>query len=245
MKISIYYGSIHKERGNTYVIINEFAEGAKKAGAEVEVVLLAEKKINNCAACMKCHTRTPGKCVLKDDMTALLETFIKSDIVIMATPVYLHNVTSIMKTFIDRMAPLMGPHLVKLENGYTGHIKRYDEYPKFGVIATGAFPEQKCCEFVSQYFNRLAIDFYSEVIFEIYKGEAVLLKMDEKTPLGPVLSEYKQNIRKAAQEVVENMKISEATAQKLDQSFIPEEMYIEQANKYWDDRIAHYRQSEK
>ena len=46
MKIAIFYGSIHKTRGNTYVIINEFAEGAKEAGAEVEVVLLAEKEIN-------------------------------------------------------------------------------------------------------------------------------------------------------------------------------------------------------
>ncbi len=36
--------------------------------------------------------------------------------------------------------------------------KRYDEYPKSGVIATGASPEQKCCEFVSQYFNRPADD---------------------------------------------------------------------------------------
>ena len=45
MKITIFYGSIHKTKGNTYVIINEFAEGAKAAGAEVEIVLLADKEI--------------------------------------------------------------------------------------------------------------------------------------------------------------------------------------------------------
>jgi multimeric flavodoxin WrbA len=245
VKITIYYGSIHKKRGNTYVIINEFAEGAKEAGAEVEVVLLAEKEIKNCLACLKCWTKTPGRCVLEDDMAELLKKFMKSDVAVMATPVYVHNVTGIMKTFLDRMTPITDPHLLKMENGYTGHFKRYDEYPKFGVIATGGFPEQKCCEFVSQYFNRVAVDLYSEVLFEIYKGEAILLKMDDKAPIGSLVDEYKQNVRKAAKEVVENMKISKTTAQKLEQLFIPEEVYIEQANKYWDSRIAHYEESQK
>ena len=34
------------------------------------------------------------------------------------------------------------------------------------------------------------------------------------------------------------MKISEGTTRKIDQPFIPEEVYIEQMNKYWDSRIA-------
>jgi multimeric flavodoxin WrbA len=245
MKIAIFYGSIHKTRGNTYVIINEFAEGVKEAGAEVEVILLAEKEINNCIACHKCWTKTPGRCALKDDMAELLEKFMQSDLVVMATPVYVHNVTGIMKTFLDRLMPIIDPHLVKMENGYTGHIKKYDNYPKFGVIATGGFPEQKCCEFISQYFKRIAMDLYSEVLFEIYKGEAVLLKTADKIGLGSLLDEYKQNVRKAAKEVVENMKISEATAQQLNRPFVPEDIYIEQANKYWDSRVAHYKENQK
>jgi hypothetical protein len=138
----------------------------------------------------------------------------------------------------------MDPHYVILDNGYTGHLKIHNKFPKFGVIATGGFPEQKYFEFLSQYFNRLASEFYSEVIFEIYKGEAVILKMDDSRSLGPILSEYKQNIRNAAIEVVKNMKISKATAQKLDQPFVPKERYIAQANKYWDERTAYYRKSE-
>jgi multimeric flavodoxin WrbA len=241
MKITIFYGSIHKTKGNTYVIINEFIEGAKEAGAKVEVVLLAEKEINNCIACVKCWTKTPGKCALKDDMAGLLNKFMQSDLVVMATPVYIYNVTGIMKTFLDRMMPIIDPHLVKMENGDIVHFKKYDKYPKLGVIATGGFPEQKCCEFISQYFNRIAADLYSEVIFEIYKGEAVLLKAADKIGLGSLLDEYKQNIRMAAKEVVENMRISEGTAQKIDQPFIREEVYIEQMNRYWDSRIASYK----
>ncbi len=237
MKITIYYGSIHKERGNTYVIINEFAEGAKKAGAEVDIVLLAEKKINNCVACLKCWTKTPGKCVLKDDMPDLLEQFMASDLVVLATPVYNYNVTGIMKTFLDRTTPIVDPRMVKLENGRTGHFKRYDKYPEFGVIATGGFPEQSCCDFISSYFNQVAGELFSRVIFEIYKGQGIFLKMGEKTPIGPLVDEYRQTIQTAAAEVVGTKKISEETAQKLNQPFIPEEMYIEEANKYWESRI--------
>jgi multimeric flavodoxin WrbA len=241
MKITIFYGSIHKTRGNTYVIIDAFAEGARASGAEVDIVFLAEKEIKPCMACLKCWTKSPGRCVIEDDTAPLLEQFMASDLVVMATPVYIHNVTGIMKTFLDRMVPIIDPHLVKMESGYTGHLKKHDRYPKFGLIATGAFPEQKCCEFVSRYFRRLADELYSEVIFEIVRGQAILLKMGDQTPLGPVVKAYKETVGRAAREVVENMEISGTTASQLDQLFIPEEMYIEEANKYWDSRIAHYR----
>ena len=122
MKITIFYGSIHKKQGNTYVIIDEFAKGAQSAGAEVETVLLAEKEIKPCIACMKCWTKTPGKCVQKDDMNELIEKFAASDIVVMATPVYIHNVTGIMKTFLDRMTPVIDPHMIKMENGINKDI---------------------------------------------------------------------------------------------------------------------------
>ena len=184
MKITIYYGSIHKKRGNTYVIINEFAEGARKAGADVDVVLLAEKKINNCVACMKCHTKTPGKCVLQDDMAELLEIFIKSDIVVMATPVYLHNVTGMMKTFIDRMAPLMEPYMIRLDSGYTGHVKRYDKYPNFIVIGTlseaDVEKEQIFKDIVHRnMLNNFAEKYSSQVIYTSDDSQTIETKIEE------------------------------------------------------------------
>ena len=125
------------------MIINEFIKGAKEAGAKVEVVLLAEKEINNCIACVKCWTKTPGKCALKDDMAGLLAKFMQSDLVVMATPVYIYNVTGMMKTFLDRMMPILDPHLVKMENGYTGHIKKYDAYKQNVRIAAKEVVENK------------------------------------------------------------------------------------------------------
>jgi len=241
MNITVFYGSVHKERGNTHVIIREFCEGAREAGARAEIVLLAEKEIRGCLACLKCWTKTPGRCVQRDDMADLLGAFLASDLAVMATPVYNHNVTGILKTFLDRLTPIVDPHLVKMPSGMTGHVKRHAAYPKFGVIATGAFPEQSCCAFVSRYFRRLAEELYSEVIFEIHRGQAILLKMGGQTPLGPAVEAYKRQVRRAGREVVEAGRISEETARQLDRPFLPEDVYIEQANRYWDSRIAHHR----
>jgi multimeric flavodoxin WrbA len=245
MKITIFYSSIHKTRGNTYVIVDQFAEGAREAGAEVDVVLLAKQKIKNCMACLNCWTKTPGKCSLKDDMSELLEKVMGSDLVVLATPVYNHNVNGIMKTFLDRLTPLIDPHLIKMDNGYTGHFKRHEKYPDLGLIATGGFPEQKCCEFVSSYINKLAIDLYSKVVFEIHRGEAILLQMGENSPVAPIVDDYKATVRRAGAEVVQNYEISTETADKLNQLLIPEEIYIDQANKYWDSRIAHFEAKKK
>ncbi|MEW5735593.1 MAG: flavodoxin family protein [Thermodesulfobacteriota bacterium] len=242
MKITVFYSSIHKAQGNTYVIVEEFVKGAIEAGAQAEVIFLAERDIHECMACTKCWTKTPGKCVLKDDMAGLLDLFMQSDLAVMATPVYVHNVNGVMKTFLDRIIPVIDPHLVKMENGVTGHVKNHEKFPRFGVIATGGFPEQACCAFVSQYFRRIVQDLYSDVAFEIYKSQAVLLKLADKVGLGSLLDDYKQQVRQAAREVVENGKVSEALAKKLDQPFLPGDLYLEQANKYWDSRIAHYRQ---
>lgn len=52
--------------------------------------------------------------------------------------------------------------------------------------------------------------------------------------LQPVIFNYLQLLEKAGEEVVTNLKISEKTDKLLEQSFIPDEIYIQQANNYFD-----------
>ena len=44
-----------------------------------------------------------GKCVIKDDMQELYAEFIKSEMVVFATPIYWWGVFSQLKTFLDRL----------------------------------------------------------------------------------------------------------------------------------------------
>ena len=134
MKITAFNGSPRGGRGNTNVMVEEFLAGAKDAGAEVESIQLADKKINHCIGCFACWIKTPGECCHDDDQAELLKKFIGSDIVVLATPLYVDNVTGIMKDFLDRLIPILDPHFTVDEHGETTHVERYEEYPEFVVI---------------------------------------------------------------------------------------------------------------
>jgi len=61
-------GSPRKE-GNTEIMIQEALAAAREAGAETDIFLIHDKKIEGCDACGACF-RT-GACKIKDDMTEL------------------------------------------------------------------------------------------------------------------------------------------------------------------------------
>jgi len=71
------------------------------------------KEIKPCNRCGLCFFKTPGTCELKDDMSSLISKFMASDFVVFATPVYIDNVTALMKRFIDRLLPILEPHYEK------------------------------------------------------------------------------------------------------------------------------------
>ncbi|HEY3420620.1 MAG TPA: NAD(P)H-dependent oxidoreductase [Methanomassiliicoccales archaeon] len=48
--------------------------------------------------------RHNGVCSQKDDMAKILDKMIESDIIVMATPVYIYTMDAQMKTFNDRTA---------------------------------------------------------------------------------------------------------------------------------------------
>ena len=101
MKVLAICGSPRK--GNTEAILRRVLDGAKEAGAEIELVLLKDKEIELCdglAQCEKTHS-----CVIKDDMQLLYGKIFGADLIIFGSPTYFNNVSGLMKNFFDRMNP--------------------------------------------------------------------------------------------------------------------------------------------
>lgn len=94
--------------GNSSTIAKHFCAAMEKLGAEVQTFALNKLTYRGCQACMTCKT-TLDRCVLKDDLTAVLDSLREADLLVMATPVYFSDVSSQMKGFIDRLYSYLVP----------------------------------------------------------------------------------------------------------------------------------------
>ena len=101
-KVLVLSASFRKH-GNSDLLCDEFARGAKEAGHEVEKIFINDKNINFCRGCGVCNTT--HKCIQKDDMAEILDKMVSADVIVMATPIYFYTMNGQMKTLIDRTVP--------------------------------------------------------------------------------------------------------------------------------------------
>ncbi len=99
--IVILVGSMRKG-GNTDLLAQAFAEGAHENNS-VEIVSVADYKVNPCIGCNSCFTREGNKCFQHDDMDGIYEKLKVADIVVVASPVYFYGISAELKAVIDRL----------------------------------------------------------------------------------------------------------------------------------------------
>jgi multimeric flavodoxin WrbA len=99
MKILGIVGSPRKG-GNTEILVEEALAATREAGAQTEIILLADKNIAGCDGCDSCvETHV---CKIKDDMQSIYPQLEAADAIIFGSPVYFGGVTSQAKALIDR-----------------------------------------------------------------------------------------------------------------------------------------------
>jgi multimeric flavodoxin WrbA len=216
--------------------------GTAMAGARTEIVELIAMQIKPCLRCGVCFYKTPGKCELKDDMAGLIKKFIASDIVVFATPVYMDNVTHLMKLFIDRLLPVVEPHYEKDSAGEYRRRKRYQKYPKFVVISSCAMPDQSNFQVLRLFFRRLARTMYSDVVGEIYRtGAGVLLLSKQELRFQPAVKAYFKLLRAAGEELVRTGRISEKSSREQEEPIIDAADFVGYANTMWDQILPKHK----
>lgn len=104
-KILIISSSLRK-LSNSHLLAESFAQGARDAGNEVELITLHNKEIKFCIGCLSCQ-RT-GKCVINDDAPAIVCKMHDADVLVFATPIYYYEMSGQLKTLLDRANPLYG-----------------------------------------------------------------------------------------------------------------------------------------
>ena len=101
--VLIIAGSPRRE-GNSDLLCEAFAQGAREANHSVEMVTLRSLHIAPCQACYGC--RASHVCVQKDDMETLMSRMLACDVIVLATPVYFYSMSAQMKAMIDRTLPV-------------------------------------------------------------------------------------------------------------------------------------------
>lgn len=103
MKNILILSSSPRRGSNSDLLCEQFMKGALEAGHRVEKITLREKNIHPCLGCESCQNT--HVCVQQDDMAGILDSMVKADVIVMATPVYFYTMCSQMKMLIDRTVP--------------------------------------------------------------------------------------------------------------------------------------------
>ncbi len=107
MNIVMLLGS-PRPKGNSTAIAKHFGSIAEERGASVQTFALNKLKYRGCQACMTCKTKLE-RCVLKDDMIAVLDAIREADVLVLASPVYYGDISSQLKAFVDRTFSYLKP----------------------------------------------------------------------------------------------------------------------------------------
>lgn len=98
-----------RPHGETASMLAAFREAAEAAGHRVTVVPVCRMNIHGCLACEYCHGRGAGSCAQKDDMQEIYRLLAETDMLVLAAPIYYHNISGQLKCVIDRFYAVLYP----------------------------------------------------------------------------------------------------------------------------------------
>jgi multimeric flavodoxin WrbA len=129
-----------RERGNSAVLAERAAEGARAAGAQVESIYLHGLDIRPCDACDLCKEQ--GECVIDDDMQSLYPKLAEADALVLASPIYWFTFSAQLKLCIDRWYAFQANDWKEVSGKPFGVILTYgdpDLYSSGGINAIHTF----------------------------------------------------------------------------------------------------------
>lgn len=126
MRILAIIGSPRK-KSNSYALTRRVEEQMKLLGdVEFEYLWLRDANLEPCRGCYVCLDKGEQFCPIKgDDRPEIEARMEKADGVVFVSPVYVYNVSWLMKAFVDRFA-------------YVCHRPRFHGKPAMAIATTGA-----------------------------------------------------------------------------------------------------------
>ena len=227
MKVLVLNGSPKGERSNTYRLTGAFLDGLRQVQqAEAEVLAVGKLHLLPCRGCFACWSKTPGKCVLQDDMAGVIEKILAADVLIWSFPLYYFGIPGQLKLLIDRQLPMSLPFMT--DNASGGHPSRYDRSGQRQVVIStcGFYTAEGNYDAVDAQFARLCgADGYTA----IYCGQGELFRVPE---LRQRTDAYLEHVKQAGAEFARGA-VTEETACALRQPLFPRAVFEQMADASW------------
>ena len=135
-----------------------------------DFINLSELKISNCIGCFGCWTKTPGKCVIRDDAVKVYPKIAESRKILYVSRVKYGCYDTVMKTMLERALPIQQA-FIRLLHGETHHIQRNVVPKQATIIGYGEISKEE-----QDIFRQLVIRNANNMNFEHY--EVVLVSED-------------------------------------------------------------------
>lgn len=101
--LTIVLGS-PRAKGNTARLVEAMVSVIEDRDISVKEIELSKmKRINHCVGCDSCKRNDMCKCVFDDGLNEVIAEVRKTDLLVIASPIYFFNFNSLTKAFIDRL----------------------------------------------------------------------------------------------------------------------------------------------
>ncbi len=219
MKILVLNGSPKRDKSDTMHITRAFLDGMRDAGQQdVHVIDVIDRRIEYCTGCFACKMNG-GTCIHNDDMRAILDEILESDLLLFSFPLYCYGMPAPLKALLDRTMPLSSMAMRKAGDRYE-HVGQADfSRLKYMMICGCGFPNSK------HNFEPAVAQFKL-----CFPGNRTIITIPESpmfsAPEAAIVTEPRLDlVRQAGKQYAETGRIDEALLSEIGSPMIPEEQY--------------------
>jgi multimeric flavodoxin WrbA len=107
INLNIYINGSNREK-NCFNVLNDIKEKHEK------IISLTNQDIKFCKGCNACNAKLDKLCILDDYITnEVYPKILEADNIIIASPIYMSNITGLLKNLIDRFNPFYNHQMLK------------------------------------------------------------------------------------------------------------------------------------
>lgn len=224
MKILVLNGSPKKEKSDTMHITRAFLEGMSETGTqEIRTIHVIDRHIEYCCGSMACM-RNGGVCRHHDDMRAILDEILSSDLLVFSFPLYCYGMPAVLKNLIDRTIPLSSIAMRKADGRYE-HVGQADfSHLRYLMICGCGFPNS------AHNFEPAVAQFRL-----MFRGNHTIVTVPERPMFNvpeaaAVTAPRLELVRKAGRQYAQSGTIDAAVLAQIGSPMIPEETYARIVN---------------